>query len=124
MCWRNNIYSKIQLLCSEKKSLIFTRQEFGDRFLDDLKKEYPQNNTVDSSINRTLQELRDSKQLEFISYGKYRFIKSDSVSDQQSHKVHAEENKLSVDNDYASIITFSINNIVEDGCFINREYLI
>ncbi len=47
----------------------------------------------------------------------------DSESDHQSPEVDVLENELSVHNVYVSILPDSIDEIVTDGCFINREYL-
>ena len=49
----------------------FSLQEFYGSSLEDLQGMFPHNNTCRATIRRTLQELRDTGFLEFVSKGTY-----------------------------------------------------
>ena len=119
--WKDNVYAKIRVLCSEKKVSDFTRQEFQDRFLEKLKEEFPQNKSTEFSVDRQMQLLRDTGELEFLSRGRYRWLGFDpSLEDGLSEEENLpEEDKIVV----TPIEPYSIDDIVAEGCFIAREKL-
>ena len=55
--WRGIVLNRIQKLSDETRSPIFTLTDFNRRFLEELKKEFPDSNSSDSSIRQKLQEL-------------------------------------------------------------------
>jgi len=108
--WKKSIISKIEQLCSDINANEFTRKEFLDRFLQDLSQEFPNNNTIEATLNRQFQILRDDDLLEFISRGTYRWLGSIEFIDPIVDII-------------APIETYSIENILSDGCFIAREHI-
>jgi 5-methylcytosine-specific restriction protein B len=110
--WRKSIRAKIDLLCQEKNSAEFTRQEFLDKFLPVLQDEYPGNNTIESTISYQLQRLRDDGLLDFLSRGNYKWLGFEGdASDEE------------IIPPKPPIIPYSIDNIVADGCFISQSRL-
>lgn len=104
--WRKSLVPKIKQICRDNKSSEFTRQEFLERFLSEMEDEFPNNNTIESTINRQFQILRDEDFLEFISRGSYRWLGMDELP--------------------PPIVlpkSYSIDNILADGCFVSQEKL-
>jgi 5-methylcytosine-specific restriction protein B len=108
--WKKSIISKIEQLCSDINANEFTRKEFLDRFQPELSQEFPNNNTIEATINRQFQILRDDDLLEFVSRGFYRWLGSIEFIDPIVDII-------------APIETYSIENILSDGCFIAREHI-
>ncbi|MFN5514759.1 MAG: AAA family ATPase [Cyanobacteriota bacterium] len=126
--WKYNVYLKIKTLCSEKNSSDFTRQEFQNRFLDQLKEEFPQNKSTQFSADRQMQLLRDSGELEFLSPGRYRwlgfsFLSDDDLPDEDPDDDLEDEDEDEISVPAVPIDPYSIDNILADGCFISREKL-
>jgi 5-methylcytosine-specific restriction enzyme B len=110
--WRKSMLAKIKLLCQEKSSAEFTRQEFLEKYLSELQEEYPNNNTTDSTISYHLQKLRDDGVLEFLSPGNYKWLDfGDGAPDEE------------VITTLPPIIQYSVDNIIADGCFISQSRL-
>ena len=105
--WRDNILFRIKQLCCETSSFEFTLQQFLNRFLVEFKTDYPNNNTVEESIRRNLQELVTSEDLERISRGIYRLISEDLLPDNSQ-------------NDEVALSPYTVDNIIEDGCFLSK----
>lgn len=106
--WKNSIVTRIKQLCIDINSNEFSRKDFLDKFLTELSQEFPNNNTIEATINRQFQILRDHDLLEFLSRGTYRWLGSDTpiAPDQEN---------------ISPIESYSIENILSDGCFIARE---
>mgnify|MGYP001114139485 CR=1 FL=1 len=102
--WRNSMVQKIKQMCEEKGSSEFTRKEFMARFLAEIEEEFPKNNTIESTINRQFQVLRDDDLLEFSSRGVYRWLDN---NDKERPVV--------------SLESYCIDDIISEGCFIARE---
>lgn len=108
--WRNSMIQKIKQMCKEKESSEFTRKEFLARFLTEIEEEFPNNNTIESTINRQFQILRDDDLLEFSSRGAYRWLDYSEPLEPISEPTIVPE-------------SYSLENIIDEGCFITREKL-
>jgi 5-methylcytosine-specific restriction protein B len=119
--WQDNVYAKIKVLCSEKNASDFTRQEFQNRFLEQLKQEFPQNKSTEFSVDRQMQVLRDAGQLEFLSRGRYRWLGFDPSLDDElpEEEDFQEEDEIVV----TPTEPYSIDDILAEGCFVPREKL-
>ena len=107
LSWRHNMLSKIKQLCRETSTFDFTLQQFLNRFLVDFKADYPNNNTVEESIRRNLQELVSSEDLERVSRGFYRLITEEPLrNDNQGYEV--------------TLDAYTVDNIITDGCFLSK----
>lgn len=107
LSWRDNMLSRIKQLCRETSTFDFTLQQFLNRFLADLKTDYPNNNTVEESIRRNLQELVTSEDLERISRGFYRLITEEPLlNDNQGYEI--------------TLKPYTVDNIITDGCFLDK----
>ena len=113
--WSTSIQVKIRILCSEKQSSDFTRQEFLGRFLSQLEEEFPNNNTVESTVNRQFQLLRDKDLLEFKARGSYRWLGEGEEP--------VEGNSVDEENIPKILVPYSVENILADGCFVARSKL-
>ena len=76
MTWKNEI--KKEIIKNNFDLGYFTLQEFYKTSLKTLQDKFAKNNTVDCTIRRTLQELRDDGYLEFVKKGKYRVISEEN----------------------------------------------
>jgi len=101
--WKGLVIKYIKELCERLNTDIFKHTQFLEEYSDVLKERYPNNNTIESTIYRQYQILRDDDKLEFIGNGSYRLLGSDYVSD--SH---------------LPIESYSISNIIDAGCFIKQ----
>lgn len=79
----DDIFTEIEGKVWHEKLYELIIRNFDDEFtLNDLygfepllKEQYPENNTIQASIRRNLQKLRDDGKIIFISQGKYRIVK-------------------------------------------------
>jgi hypothetical protein len=70
--WKHTIKS---FICIKWESGdIFTLQEFYKLYMDVLQKIYPDNHTIEASVQGTLQKLRDDKLITFLNRGSYSLI--------------------------------------------------
>tara|TARA_B100001094_G_C18166612_1_gene792496 strand:- start:8 stop:283 length:276 start_codon:yes stop_codon:yes gene_type:complete len=70
MTWKKNLKREI-----EKNHLdlgIFTLEELYRVSYNNLCMKYPKNNTIEASVRRTLQEIRDEGYLIFLEKGEYK----------------------------------------------------
>ena len=104
--WRNSMIQKIKQMCEENGSSEFTRKEFLARFLSEIEEEFPNNNTIESTINRQFQMLRDDDLLEFSSRGVYRWL--DWLD-------------ADIETPIAVPESYTIDDVISEGCFIARE---
>lgn len=65
LTWKAYLLNKIKVLCLRKDSPFFSLRELKEAYLDEIKADYPNNNTIESSISYYLQKLRDDDELEF-----------------------------------------------------------
>ncbi len=113
--WSRSIQGKIRALCSDKQSSEFTRQEFLERFLSGLEDEFPNNNTIEATINRQFQILRDEDLLEFLASGSYRWLGSELEDGDNGPEPPVPP--------VAYIESYSVDNILAEGCFIAQSKL-
>ncbi|MBR9827982.1 MAG: AAA domain-containing protein [Oceanospirillales bacterium] len=112
--WKSRVYGLIKDLCLDRGSAEFTRKDFLDKFLAELSEEYPANNTVEHTINRQMQLLRDDDLIEFMGNGNYRWVEFDTEQDDAKEE------------SYEPVIKsepYGISNILEDGCFLGEEQI-
>jgi 5-methylcytosine-specific restriction enzyme B len=114
--WKQKIYSLVKEFCIENKSDEIIRKDFHDRYVPYLEKDSPNNNTISKTIDRTMQELRDDDILEFVKSGVYKWLEYDEGTE--------------VNNGYSILLNeektyekYSLNSILEDGCFLEKEDL-
>lgn len=115
--WRNLVYSFIRELCRKKQSAEFSGKEFQEEYLQKLKNEFPSNNTIEYSVNKQIQVLRDEGKIGFLARGKYKWLEFE-FSDQNLNDDLETEEIISV-----PIEPYSIEDILKDGCFIERSQL-
>jgi len=111
--WKSIVLNRIKELCINKDSNDFTRQEFLTNYEDDLQAEFPNNNSVSSTVARNMQQLRDEGILEFVSSGNYRLLLD-----------HEEDEEREESQDIKPIIPYQLDDIISDGCFIDRDILV
>jgi 5-methylcytosine-specific restriction protein B len=113
--WKESITEKIIELCGKKDSTEFSRSEFLDAYLADLTEEFPSNRAPEHSANKVFQNLRDEDLLEFLKRGEYRWLGGESSIDKTEEEVEQYEPPQHA--------AYSVNDIVDDGCFIESEKL-
>ncbi len=116
--WRNLVYSFIREYCREKQSAEFSRKEFQERYLPKLRNEFPNNNTPEFTVDRNIQILRDEGKIEFLTRGNYRWLEFESI-EQDLNDDDLDMGTVGT----ASITPYSVDDILTDGCFIERAKL-
>jgi len=114
--WRNIVFAYIRELCNEKGVAEFSRQEFQKQYIGRLQNAFPNNNTVEFTFDRQMQILRDEGQLEFLARGNYRWLRFE-FDDLEPIDDEA------LDPTSEIIEPYSVDNILDDGCFIERSQL-
>jgi 5-methylcytosine-specific restriction enzyme B len=108
--WKNEVYARIQEYCRENNSAEFSRQDYLSKYLDQFQELFPNNNTIEHTIARNLQLLRDDGKIEFLARGIYRLL-DDGPPD------------TGPQTDDTPIVPYSVDDILSDGCFIERTQL-
>jgi len=117
--WLNLVYAKTVELCNDKGSAKYTRQEFKDRYLDDFKLAFPDNNSCEYSIDRTNQKLRDDNKLIFHGDGKYELVEFSTIHDANSiYSASGDESEVT-----QVFESYDIENIISEGCFLETNHL-
>jgi 5-methylcytosine-specific restriction protein B len=100
------IIERIKILCRDNKKAEFTRQEFLAAYSSELSELFPDNNKVESTIDRHMQVLRNEDLLEFMSPGVYYWLgfEDDQAFNGAKTKVLAEP--------------YSVKDLIKDGCFL------
>ena len=70
--WEHAIRSELRNYRGVNITSEFTLDEFQDFSRDRLETQFPENNTIDASIRRNLQEFRDRDEIEFLGNAQYR----------------------------------------------------
>lgn len=70
--WRDAIRGEIIRYCDENETTKFALQDLLEFSEESLTSEFPKNDTREASTRRTLQELRDNSEIEFLGDGRYR----------------------------------------------------
>jgi len=102
--WKGLVLKYIKELCERLNTDIFKHTQFLEEYSDVLKERYPNNNTIESTIYRQYQILRDDDKLEFIGNGRYRLL-----------DLNVEEKPPTPFESYA------ISDILDAGCFTEYE---
>ena len=72
--WRDTIRTQITQLSERNNTQEFDLQELLEFSESVLQERFPNNNTPEATTRRTLQELRDRGEIEFVGYGRYQII--------------------------------------------------
>ncbi|MFH1726865.1 MAG: AAA family ATPase [Pseudomonadota bacterium] len=109
--WKSLVYQKIKELCEEKNDSLFSMQEFLNKYQNDFQTLYPSNNTIQASLARNLQLLRDEDLIEFLSNGQYQLLDYtvDSVEEFIALPIQHEP--------------YNLESIISDGCFLETKEL-
>ncbi len=132
--WINEVVPRIKALCRERNSKDFSRAEFQGRYLDELREVFPANNTVDMSIDQTMQRLRDRDRVTFLGGGVYRWLGNlddTDVTDEGADDTGGDDGDDAYNGggDVADVAgeaaaeLHTIANIVDDGSFVDAACL-
>lgn len=113
--WRASVIKKIEALCTDKGDNTFTRTEFLEAYREDLQIEYPNNNTIDSTVDRTFQTLRDEDLLEFLKRGQYCWLNEESPEPEEVEPLHQVAEPI--------YDPYVLDDIIVDGSFIDKPRL-
>ncbi|KAF0159394.1 MAG: ATPase [Syntrophaceae bacterium] len=116
--WKNEVYARIQEYCRENNSAEFSRQDFLSKYLDQFQELFPNNNTIEHTIARNLQLLRDDGKIEFLARGIYRLL-DDDLTETVSQGDDADFEPILI----SPIVPYSVDDILADGCFVERTQL-
>jgi 5-methylcytosine-specific restriction protein B len=119
--WKNEVYARIQEYCRENNSTEFSRQDFLSKYLDQFQELFPNNNTIEHTIARNLQLLRDDGKIEFLARGIYRLLDDDLTETVSQGDDANFESKGEFP--MPPIVPYSVDDILADGCFIERTQL-
>ncbi|MBD0410930.1 AAA family ATPase [Pseudoalteromonas issachenkonii] len=109
--WKNAVLSRVKDLCLSKSSPLYSRAEFKEYYLDELQIMFPENNSVEFSIDSNMQKLRDDGEIEFFSGGQYQWLGFDDGDVEGTPKVGVKAED------------YGIENIIKDGCFLPQAAL-
>ena len=70
--WRDTIRTEIGLYCQQNNTQEFELQSFLEFAKPTIREQFPKNNNWEAAVRRTLQELRDKDEIEFLGNGRYR----------------------------------------------------
>lgn len=112
--WQEMIACQVYQLCCDKSSSEFTKQEFLDRFENDLDKRWPGRKDIEGTVVHCLGVMRKNNQLEQLSRDSYRLLDERSVQGldvQTSHDVLTTEKNRD---------SYNVDSIIKDGCFLPK----
>ncbi|WP_298810241.1 AAA family ATPase [uncultured Psychrobacter sp.] len=112
--WQEMIACQVYQLCCDKNSSEFTKQEFLDRFENDLDKRWPGRKDIEGTVVHCLGVMRKNNQLEQLSRDSYRLLDESSVQGldvQTSHGVSTTEKNRD---------PYNVDSIIKDGCFLPK----
>lgn len=113
--WRDLLLAKIKEFCKAQNSNDFLRKEFLPRYREEFQRHFPENTTIDQSINKNLQLLRDEGSIEFLDPGSYRLlIDLDSIEIDDPEVIEIIDTKISLE-------SYSVATIIKDGCFLAEK---
>ena len=110
--WKNVVLTRIRDLCLRKDDARFTRAEFQENYLDELKALFPDNNSVEFSIDNKMQALRDEGEIDFVKSGHYEWL---GFEDGVAEPLNAPE--------LMAVEPYDIDTIIKDGCFLPQSIL-
>lgn len=109
--WKSAVLSRVKDLCLSKSSPLFSRVEFKEQYLEELKVIFPDNNSAEFSIDSNMQKLRDEGEIDFISGGQYQWLGFDDGDVEASPEIEVKAED------------YGIENIIKDGCFLAQSTL-
>ncbi len=116
--WKVYLLNKIKTLCLQKESPYFTSQELKENYLDEIKADHPNNNTVENSIYYYLQILRKDDELRFLNAGNYEYLNFDKSEVQSVTEESVEESAPPAKNAHKP---YFISNLLDEGCFLDED---
>lgn len=117
--WKTAVIKCIIDLCTATGVTEFGRQQFLQKFDDRLKKTFPNNTTIHESVSKQFQVLREEGMLKFLEPGRYEWL-GDSAPD----LFDDEDADLESEGEATALIeSYSLDDIVSDGCFCDRPQL-
>lgn len=78
--WRNAVREELTAYYRETGDTTISLNTLLDRSLSEFREKFPENNNLEAGVRRTLQELRNKNEIEFLGDGEYRI--TDLVDDQ------------------------------------------
>lgn len=116
--WLTTVRNYIRKHCQETGSNLFSFQDMK-QYLPELKNAFPNSNTHENSLSFYLQRLRDEGFIRFIdNKGNYELLKTESSDEQDSE---ATDPDLDAELIAAPIDPYSIEDIFNEGCFLERS---
>jgi len=112
LIWKSAIMSRVKDLCLTKGTAEFSRSEFQEAYVTELRDLFPDNSTIESTIDRQMQLLRDDGEIEFVKSGQYEWLgfeDGEADEDVLVEQVIAEQ--------------YDVESIIKDGCFLSQSDL-
>ena len=99
MTWKEDLKREIEI--NKLDSGVFTLQKLFSLSYDNLSMKYPNNNTIEASIQRNLQYLRDDGYLVFLNRGEYKVINKENLCEEikEGNIMQSEEELDETDNE-------------------------
>jgi 5-methylcytosine-specific restriction endonuclease McrA len=99
MTWKEDLKREIEI--NNLDSGVFTLQKLFSLSYDNLSMKYPNNNTIEASIQRNLQYLRDDGYLVFLNRGEYKVINKENLCEEikDENIIQSEEELDETDNE-------------------------
>lgn len=116
--WQSVILNLIKQLCKENNNDTFTRQDFLNTYQEKLKELFPNNNTIASSTDYIIQELRNKNILQFLDRGQYQLLDNNIVLNPEESIDASETIKQSIVRE-----TYALNDLISEGCFVEEPQL-
>ena len=119
--WLKTVRDYVRNQCQKTGSNLFSFQDMK-QYLPELKSAFPNSNTHENSLSFYLQKLRDEGFIKFIdNKGNYELICTESSDDDQ--EFIAIDSDLDAEIVAAPIIPYSIDDIFNEGCFLDRSQI-
>jgi Cdc6-like AAA superfamily ATPase len=115
--WLDIVLKHIKQLCYQKNSNIFTRSEFIDHYKEDLHLLFPNNTTIESTIDNRFQELRNNNILLFLGGGKYELLEIDRFNEDENHNNQDMTEPVIIKQSYTQ------DDLINEGCFVDKQQL-
>jgi hypothetical protein len=115
--WLDIVLKRIKQLCYQKNSNIFTRSEFLEHYKENLQLLFPNNNTIESTIDNRFQELRNNNILLFLGGGKYKLLDIDTLNEEENYDNQDMTDPLIIKQPYTE------EHLINEGCFIDKQQL-
>lgn len=113
--WRDLLLSRIKEFCQQQNSNEFSRKDFLPRYKEEFQRHFPENSSIEYSVNKNFQLLRDDGLIEFLERGKYRLLVDlDSIEVDEPDSGELIAKKVFLEN-------YSVADIIKDGCFLREQ---